>query len=137
MDLDGILKNLPSTEKILGMIWIISWILAIWAYHIQFFLTGLLCLALAIILAGGYDKKKEESLKSPAVFLMDKNTRTLKVQKIYDENLKWDEHELCSGTANLPTGFMKEGDVVKNCKGNIALRHVPSNKLIGGFDFEK
>ena len=115
------LKNLPSTEKILGMVWIISWILAIWMYHVQFFLTGLLCLALAIILAGR----------------MDKNTKTLKVQKIYDDNLKWDEHEVCSGVANLPTGSIKEGDVVTNCKGNIAIRHIPSNRLIGGFDFEK
>ena len=137
MDLDGMLKNLPSTEKILGMVWIISWILAIWMYHVQFFLTGLLCLALAIILAGSFDKKKEESHKPQAVFLMDKNTKTLKVQKIYDDNLKWDEHEVCSGVANLPTGSIKEGDVVTNCKGNIAIRHIPSNRLIGGFDFEK
>jgi hypothetical protein len=68
---------------------------------------------------------------------MDKNTRTLKVQKLYDDNLKWNEHEICSGTAQLPTGIIKEGDEIKDCKGNVALRHIPSNRLFGGFDFGK
>jgi len=132
------IEKIPSTEKILGVIWITSWILAIWAYHIQFFLTGLFCLFLIFILLGRLEKKEEtHSSKPPAEFTMDKNTRTLKVQKIYEDNLKWDDHEICSGLANLPAGPIKEGDVVTNCKGNVALRHVPSNTLIGGFDFEE
>lgn len=28
------------------ILWIVSWFLAIWVYHIQFFLTGLFCLFL-------------------------------------------------------------------------------------------
>jgi len=137
MDLDGIADLIPSTEKILGIAWIISWILAIWAYPLQFFLTGLFCLFLVIILTSKYDKKEEKIIpKPPAVFSMDKNTKTLTVQKIYEDTLKWEEHEICSGDATLPSGSIKEGDVVKNCKGNVALRHIPSNTLIGGFNFE-
>jgi len=49
MDLEGMLEKIPSTDKILGIIWILSWILAIWIYHIQFFLTGLFCLFLRLI----------------------------------------------------------------------------------------
>jgi len=137
MDLDGIAEKIPSTEKILGLAWIISWICAIWIYHIQFFLTGLFCLFLVFILVGKFDKKEKIKIQKPkAVLSMDKSTKTLVVQKIYEDNLKWEEHEICSGDARLPSGFIKEGDVVTNCKGNVALRHVPSNTLIGGFDFE-
>jgi len=137
MDLDGIAEKIPSTEKILGIAWIICWILAIWAYPLQFFLTGLFCLILVFILTSKYDKKEEKNIQKPkAVFSMDKNNKTLTVQKIYEDSLKWEEHEICSGNATLPLGLLKEGDIVKNCKGNVALRHIPSNTLIGGFDFE-
>ena len=57
--------------------------------------------------------------------------------EIYEENLKWDDHEICSGSALLPSGPIKEGDVIKDCKGNVALRHVPSNTLFGAFNFEE
>ena len=140
MDLEGILERIPSTEKILGAAWIICWMLAIWAYPLQFFLTGLFCLVLVFILVGRFDKKEEEKevvLKPPAVFSMNKNTRTLTVQKLYEDSLRWEESEVCSGDAKLPSGQIKEGDVVTNCKGNVALRHVPSNTLFGGFDFEE
>lgn len=138
MDLDGIIEKLPTTDKILGIMWILSWILAIWAYHLQFFLTGLFCLFLVFILIGRFDKKDTNNIQKPrAILSMDKNTRTLIVQKIYENDLKWDEHELCSGTANLPTGLVKKGDTITDCKGNIALRHVPTNSLLGGFNFEE
>lgn len=138
MDLEGIIEKIPSTEKILGVIWIVSWILAIWVYHIQFFLTGLFCLILVLILLDRLDSKEESiNKKQPAIFSMNKNTRSLKVQKIYEEGLNWRDHEICAGRAELPSGDMKEGDVIKNCKGNVALRHIPSNTLFGGFDFEE
>jgi len=135
MDVDGILDKIPSTEKILGTIWIVSWILAIWMHPLQFFLTGLFCLILALIASGRLEKQEDKSPKASTVFSMDKSTRTLKVQKIYEGNLKWDDHEVCSGAAQLPTGSIKEGDEIKNCKGNVALRHIPSNRIFGGFDF--
>jgi len=139
MDLEGIVEKIPSTEIILGIAWIASWFLAIWAYHIQFFLTGLFCLFLTLILLGRFDKKEPvvKKPKMPAIFAMDKTTRSLKVQKLYENNLKWEDHEVCAGTASLPTGTIKEGDVITDCKGNVALRHMPSNSLMGGFDFEE
>ena len=137
MELEGIVEKIPSTEKILGVVWIVSWILAIWMYHVQFFLTGLFCLFLVIILLGKFEKKEGKMSKLPAILTMDKSTRTLTVQKIYEGDIKWEEHEICSGEANLPTGAIKEGDKVTNCKGNLALRHIPSNTLLGGFNFEE
>lgn len=137
MDVDAILDKIPSTEKILGAAWIVSWVLAIWMYHLQFFLTGLFCLILSLILSGKFEKHEEKIPKTPAIFSMDKNTKTLKVQKIYESSLKWNDHEICSGTGQLPTGTIKEGDEIRNCKGNVALRHIPSNRLFGGFDFSE
>ena len=138
MELDGITEKIPSTEKVLGVIWIVSWILAIWIYHLQFFLTGIFSLFLIFILIGRYDKKEKKMIpKPPAIFSMDKNTRTLTVQKIYDNNIKWEDHEVCSGDAILPAGSIKEGDTVKNCEGNLALRHIPTNTLLGGYNFEE
>jgi hypothetical protein len=138
MELEGIVDKIPSTEKILGVVWILCWILAIWAYPLQFFLTGLFCLFLVLILVGKFDKKEEKTIpKPPAIFAMDKNTKTLTVQKIYEDNLKWEEHEVCSGSATLPRGTINEGDKITHCRGNVALRHVPSNTLLGGFDFEE
>jgi len=137
MELEGIVEKIPSTEKILGVVWIVSWILAIWMYHVQFFLTGLFCLFLVIILLGKFEKKEGKMSKLPAILTMDKSTRTLTVQKIYEGDIKWEEHEICSGEANLPTGAIKEGDKVTNCKGNLAIRHIPSNTLLGGFNFEE
>jgi hypothetical protein len=137
MDLDGIVEKIPSTEKILGVIWITSWICAIWVYHLQFFLTGLFCLFLIFILVGRFEKNEENiNPKPPAVLMMDKSTKTLTVQKIYENDLKWEQHEICSGSAEMPNGQIKKGDKITNCKGNIALRHIPTNTLIGGFDFE-
>ncbi len=137
MDVDEIVSKIPSTEKLFGIAWIICWILAIWSYHLQFFLTGLFCLFIALILSDiiGKSKKKKQS-PLPAIFSMDKSTKTLTVQKIYEENLQWNDHEICSGDATLPAGAIKEGDVVTNCNGNVALRHIPSNKILGAYDFE-
>ena len=56
-DIGEILRKLPPIEKLFGGAWIISWFLAIWIYHIQFFLTGLFCLFLAILLLGYFDEK--------------------------------------------------------------------------------
>ena len=137
MDLEGIVDKIPSTEKILGIVWITSWILAIWVYHIQFFITGLFCLFLVFILIGRFEKSEEKIIpKPPALLAMDKSTRTLTVQKLYDADIKWEDHEICSGSATLPSGVVKKGDTVTNCSGNIALRHVPSNTLLGGFNFD-
>lgn len=138
MDLEDALERIPSTEKIFAIVWIISWFLAIWMYPLQFFLTGLFCLFLTILLLGKLDIKEDKSSsKNPVVFKMDKNTRTLKVQKLYESALKWDEHEICAGSASLPSGPVKEGDIVTNCEGNIAIRHIPTNTLFGGFNFEE
>ena len=74
--------------------------------------------------------------KPPVIFSMDKNTRTLTVQKIYDTSFRWEDSEICSGDATLPSGVIEEGDIVTNCSGNVAFRHIATNTLIGAYDFK-
>ena len=121
-------------EKLFMYAWILSWFIAIWIYHIQFFITGLFCLLLSYFIFDKADAKWET--KHPAVFSMDKNARTLTVQKIYETNLKWEDNEICSGNATLPVGTIKIGDVITDCDGNVALRHIPTNTLLGAYDFK-
>lgn len=138
VDVKDIVDKIPSTEKVLGAAWIICWLLSIWFYHVQFFLSGLFCLFLLLIALGVFDTtSSEKEHKPPVVLSMDKTKKALVVQRIYEKGLKWDENEVCSGEAELPQGLIKEGDQVTNCEGNVALRHIPSNTLIGGFNFEE
>jgi hypothetical protein len=103
-------------------------------YPFQFFLSGLFCLLLAYMI---FDRKEQkEQHQIPAVLTMDKSAKTLTVQKIYEANWKWDESEICSGTGQLPSGHIQEGDTISHCSGNLAIRHIPSNTLLGAFDFE-
>lgn len=44
---------------------------------------------------------------------MDKNTQPLTVQKIFENELKWEEHEIYYGNAILTADMIKEGDIVK------------------------
>ena len=140
MDLDvieklkSIQKRIPPIEKLFGCAWIICWFTAIWIYHIQLIITGLFCLFLSYVIFERTDIKGKEKL--PALFSIDKNTRTLTVQKIYNSNLNWEDNEICSGNATLPSGTIKEGDVVVNCNGNVALRHIPTNTLMGAYNFK-
>ena len=112
-----------------------SWIGAIWVYHIQFFITGVFCLFLSLVIFE--TKVKHEHHPHPTKLTMDKLSRTLVVQRLYQERLNWGDHEVCSGEATLPQGVVTEGDKILNCRGNVALRHIPSNTLMGAFDFEE
>jgi len=132
--LESLLKLVPSLDKLFGYLWISCWFLAIWMYHLQLFLTGLFCLFLAYAIFSKPAAVTKSSI--PALFVMDKNTRTLTVQEIYEDGLKWDDSEVCSGEANLPAGVMKVGDVISDCNGNLALRHIPSNTLFGAYNFK-
>ena len=132
--LESIKENMPSPEKIFGYAWILCWFIAIWIYHIQFFITGIFCLFLGYVVFERSGNHKKNNIS--ALFSMDKTNKTLIVQKLYDNNMYWDKTEICSGEAKLPSGLIKTGDVITECKGNVSLRHVPTNVLFGAFNFE-
>jgi hypothetical protein len=60
VDINEIMNKTPEIEKLFGGVWMVTWFLAIWIYHIQFFLTGLFCLFLAILLLGYFNEKKQK-----------------------------------------------------------------------------
>lgn len=128
------LNNLNSPiNLILKLIWIICWFIAIWIYHSQFFLMGLFCFILSILIV------KPSSLQEnqlPIVVSLDNESKTLLVEKTYNPNFNWKDIEICSGEAILPNGFIKKGDLVYNCKGNVSFRHIPTNILFGAYNFE-
>ena len=75
--------------KIFGFIWILCWFSAIWAYHLQLFISGLFCLFLSYFI---FSKSEHEDSKAiPINFTMDKTKKTLTVQKIYEDGIKWEE----------------------------------------------
>ena len=52
----------------------------------------------------------------------------------------WEDIEIypgLGGSANLPTGLIKKGDVITNCNGIITLRYVPENMLVAYYDFSE
>ena len=131
--IDSIIEKIPPTEKLFGYAWIISWFIGIWIYHLQLFITGIFCLFLAYGIFQRHENNQNHQF--PVVFTMDKATKTLTVQHLYDTSLKWDKTEICSGKATLPQGPVNIGDTVKNCEGNVALRHIPTNTLFGAYNF--
>jgi hypothetical protein len=82
-------------------------------------------------------KVKHDHQTQPTKFTMDKSSRSLQVQQLYQEDLNWNDHEICSGDAILPKGVVNEGDRIMNCRGNVSLRHIPTNTLMGAFNFEE
>ena len=43
---------------------------------------------------------------------------------------------ICSDSAMIPSGLVREDDISTNCSGNVALRHIPTNTLMGAYNFE-
>ncbi len=71
-------------------------------------------------------------------FEMDMENNTLAVSSVYPEDVLWsDIDQIGSGTCNpLPTGNVTVGDEITNCMGLIVLRYIPTNEVLGVFDFE-
>ena len=120
-------------NSIFGYFWIAFWFISIWTYHIQFFLMGLFCLILSFT---DFKHGIQNDMKIPFILSKNNNEKTLTIQDIRDEDLYWEDTEICSGNAILPEGIIEKGDVIYNCKGNVSLRHIPSNIIIGGYMFD-
>ena len=71
-------------------------------------------------------------------FEMDMENNTLTVSSVYPEDVSWgDIDQIGSGTCNpLPTGNVTVGDEITNCIGMIVLLYIPTNEVLGVFDFE-
>ena len=75
---------------------------------------------------------------SPQIsFEMDIQNNTLTVESVYPDDVSWEDiDEIGSGTCDLlPTGTVTVGDQITNCTGVIVLRYIPTNGIIGIFEF--
>lgn len=120
-------------NSIFGYAWIIFWFIAIWVFHIQFFLMGLFCLILSFT---DFKSDIKNEMELPFVLSRDKETKTLTIKAIRNEDLYWEDTEICSGDGILPDGIIRGGDIIYDCKGNVSIRHIPSNIIIGGHNFD-
>jgi len=71
-------------------------------------------------------------------FEMDLENNTLVVDYVTPEDILWgDIDQIGSGTSDpLPTGNVTVGDEIANCLGMIVLRYIPTNEVLGVFEFE-
>ena len=120
-------------NSIFGYIWIIFWFIGIWIFHVQFFLMGLFCLILSFT---DFKSENRNNIELPFRLSRDKENKTLKIETVKNQELYWEDTEICSGEAILPDGIIEKGDIIFDCKGNISIRHIPSNIIIGGFNFD-
>jgi len=70
-------------------------------------------------------------------FEMDMENNTLTVISVSPEDVLWtDINQIGSGSCDpLPTGNVTVGDEITNCAGIIVLRYVPTDDVLGIFDF--
>lgn len=69
---------------------------------------------------------------------MDLTNKTLIVTKMEKPSyFNWNDIEVITGNATLPTGFIELGDKITNCSGVVRLVYKPHNMLIGSWNFEE
>jgi hypothetical protein len=91
------------------------------------------------IILGIVDLPQYEPPETPDIsFEMDTENNTLTVSYVYPEDVLWsDIDQIGSGTCDpLPTGNVTTGDEITNCIGIIVLRYIPTDEVLGVFDFE-
>jgi len=72
-------------------------------------------------------------------FIKNESNNTIILAKLDcpSNDLKWSDVTVTTGFAILPSGIMKEGDVITNCGGRVTLVWRPTNSVIGTWDFEE
>ena len=91
------------------------------------------------IILGIVDPSPEEPPETPVIsFYMDDVNDTLTVTSVTPEDTLWgDIDQIGSGVCDpLPTGNVSAGDKVTNCSGIIVLRYIPTNGVIGVYEFD-
>lgn len=91
------------------------------------------------IILGIIDPTSEEPPETPVIsFYMDDVNNTLTVTSVTPEDTIWEDiDQIGLGTCDpLPTGNVSAGDVITNCSGIIVLRYIPTNGIIGVYEFD-
>jgi hypothetical protein len=94
-------------------------------------------LSFNIILSGCIENDSFVSLsldQIPPVILFEKYDDSLMVLTA-GHNLNWSDIQVTSGDCDLPSGFIKAGDKITNCTGLLIFVWIPSNTVIGKWNF--
>jgi len=68
--------------------------------------------------------------------MKEDDNRILRVTGVDPVNLNWSNIQLVgNGTCNLPIGNISAGDAITDCTGTISLKWIPTNKILGSWDF--
>lgn len=91
------------------------------------------------ILIGVIDPTPEEPPETPEIiFMQDSENNTLTVVFVDRDDVLWEDiDQIGSGDCDpLPDGNVTAGDVITNCAGIIVLRYIPTQEVIGLFEFD-
>jgi hypothetical protein len=89
------------------------------------------------ILLGFIDPSQQP--QSPTIsFEQDDTNNTLTVVTAYPADILWNDiTEIGAGSCNpLPEGNVIAGDSLTNCTGILVLQYIPTNEILGVFEFE-
>ncbi len=70
----------------------------------------------------------------PAIITFLKRDDTL-IVAYAQKNLGWENIDPLDSSCILPSGEIKAGDKITDCSGEIMLRWIPSNSLLGTWNF--
>lgn len=90
-----------------------------------------------VLLSGCTDMDSVMSLSTediPPIIMLMKRKDSLVVIKA-DRDLSWSNVEIKSGDCILPSGPIEAGDYITQCSGNLILRWIPSNSVMGEWAF--
>lgn len=90
-------------------------------------------------MALGYIDLTPDQPQTPTIhFVQDNVTKTLIVASVSPEIVPWsDVDEIGAGSCDpLPTGTIMAGDSIANCTGILVLRYIPTDAVLGIFEFE-
>lgn len=89
------------------------------------------------ILLGFIDPSQQA--QTPTIqFEQNDVNNTLTVLAVVPAGILWDDiEEIGAGSCDpIPTGEITAGDMLTNCTGFLVLRHIPTNQIVGVFEFD-
>jgi hypothetical protein len=90
------------------------------------------------ILLGFIDPNPQQPQTPTIVFQQDTINKTIQVLSINSNNVLWsDIDEIGAGSCDpLPIGNVTAGETLTNCTGIIVLQYIPTQEILGVFEFE-
>jgi hypothetical protein len=90
------------------------------------------------ILLGYVDPNQQHPQTPNIVFQQDIVNKTLQVLSINSNDVLWsDIDEIGAGSCDpLPVGNVTVGDILTNCSGIIVLQYIPTQEILGVFEFD-